>query len=142
MDINVLPIFDDYENKLKRIKKKIYIAYMESFCANNADLFNALIDSFENNTNSEEKSVTDEFANQVFDAFSKKGKVKGTVKTELNMFMIIYVFPAFLLTKRESVTDFCDALRNSWNSKFNEKIGYTDYDTMLGGFNDKLFGIF
>jgi len=144
MEINAVSLFENYGSKMKRLKKKSYSKYMDEFRTENADSLKSLIQAFsESQTeNSETGSVTDEFASQIFEAHQKKGKVKSAQKMDLNLFLICYVFPAILLTEDQNATALCDSLRDSWNKKFEVSIDYTDFNTLLGGFNDKLFGIF
>lgn len=143
MDINAVSFFENHNSKMKKLRKKSYTKNMEDFRAEKGDELKAFIDLYNSSVEDKESaSVTDEFTSQVFEAFAKKGKVKASIKMDLNLFMILYVFPAILLSGDANATVLCDELKKSWNSKFSENIDYTDFDTLLGGFNDKIFGIF
>lgn len=67
----------------------------------------------------------------------------GTVQTDLNFFMIYYVFPAILKRNHEHAKLLADTLCDTWGSRFkNSKISYTDYGTLYNAFREKVFGIF
>ena len=61
----------------------------------------------------------------------------------MNFFMIYYVFPAILMTRSACADQVAQAVRDGWSQRFkNSNIGYTDYESLLGSFNEKIFGIF
>ena len=65
------------------------------------------------------------------------------MQTDLNFFMIYYVFPAILLTEHDDAKLIADYLCSRWGEKFkNSKIQYTDYDSLYVSFREKIFGIF
>ena len=67
----------------------------------------------------------------------------SAVQTDLNFFMIYYVFPAILLTEHDDAKLIADHLCSRWGEKFkNSKIQYTDYDSLYVSFREKIFGIF
>ena len=69
--------------------------------------------------------------------------MNGRTQADLNFFMIYYVFPAILLVENENVTLIADAIRDEWRKAFkNSQISYTDYESLLGSFREKIFGIF
>lgn len=144
MKIDATSLFEDYSVKMKKLGKKVYEKQMAGFRERKGEEINALVEEYSEVAQQEGagRALADEFASQIFDAYEKRGKVKTSVMTELNLYMICYIFPAILLTENENAKALCDSLRDSWNKKFNEKIDYTDYNTILGGFRDKLFGIF
>lgn len=73
----------------------------------------------------------------------EKGKIDSAVQTDLNFFMIYYVFPAILLTEHDDAKLIADHLCSRWGEKFkNSKIQYTDYDSLYVSFREKIFGIF
>ena len=53
--------------------------------------------------------------------------------------MIYYVFPTIL--SEENGAAICDTLKDVWNSRFKCNISYTDYDSLMEGFQTKIFGI-
>ena len=86
-----------------------------------------------------------DFTDKVYDAYvsPKKGKIDSAVQTDLNFFMIYYVFPAILLTEHDDAKLIADHLCSRWGEKFkNSKIQYTDYDSLYVSFREKIFGIF
>ena len=49
------------------------------------------------------KELAVDFTDKVYDAYvsPKKGKIDSAIQTDLNFFMIYYVFPAILLTEHD-----------------------------------------
>ena len=82
-----------------------------------------------------------QFCEDVFMTFKKFGKVRGTDRMNLNYFMIFYVFPTILSEEGDKAAEICETLKNTWNSRFKANIAYTDYNTLLDGFEAKIFGI-
>ena len=75
---------------------------------------------------------------------NRLGKLK---KQDLSLFMIYFIFPAMLLTGKDNNCDerakeACDRLLTAWNDTLGVNINYVDYNNILAGFNDKMFGIF
>ena len=67
----------------------------------------------------------------------------SAVQTDLNFFMIYYVFPTILGTEHEYAKLIADSICSAWGKRFKEsQIQYTDYDTLYGSFREKIFGIF
>lgn len=142
---NIADIFANHNAMMGgRLKKPQYKQNMYNFRVEYGEDFQDIVDSVLTVENKEEfaAQIGKEFAEIVFNLYAKNGKVRGTKKADLSLFMIYYVFPAILLTNAESATIVCDALRDAWNLQFKEKIGYTDYDTIYEGFKDKMFGMF
>ena len=142
---NVSDIFFNYPMMISgRVKKAEYKKNMYDFRVEFGEDIQEMVDAVNAADNKEEVacSIGTDFCDKVFALYEKKGKVKGTKRAELNMFMILYIFPAILLTGNESATLMCDKLRDAWNIKFGEKIDYTDYDTIYEGFREKIFGMF
>lgn len=72
-----------------------------------------------------------------------KTNIDSAIQTDLNFFMIYYVFPAILLTEHDDAKLIADHLCSRWGEKFkNSKIQYTDYDSLYVSFREKIFGIF
>jgi len=142
---NIADIFANHNSMMGgRLKKPQYKQNMYNFRVEYGEDFQELIEyvSAAEDKKAAACEVGTSFSEKVFDLYAKKGKVKGTIKADLSLFMIYYVFPAILLTNDECATVLCDELKDAWNLKFNEKIGYTDYDTIYDGFKDKIFGLF
>ena len=79
------------------------------------------------------KELAVDFTDKVYDAYvsPKKGKIDSAIQTDLNFFMIYYVFPAILLTEHDAAKLIADHLCSRWGEKFkNSKIQYTDYDSL------------
>ena len=133
---HVEKIFADMKPMMKKLKKASYKVNMEAF-----------IEYTENASDKEAaaKELAVCFTDKVYDAYvsPKKGKIDSAVQTDLNFFMIYYVFPAILLTEHDDAKLIADHLCSRWGEKFkNSKIQYTDYDSLYVSFREKIFGIF
>lgn len=136
-------MFEDYNFLMKNIRKKTYISNMEAFYRNYGEYFKSLVERVGQAQDKENESILvgAEFSAEVFGLFEKRGKVKNIKSAELSLFMIYYVFPCIQMVENENSIITCDGLRDAWNEKFGEKINYTDYETILSGFQTKIFGI-
>lgn len=138
-------IFTDLELMLKKLKKASYEANMERFRNEQGHFIDGMIKTVKDapDTEAAAGSVGNDFAEGIFTAFAKNGKINGRKQADMNFFMIYYVFPAILLTKEECATALCDGIKNAWNAKFRDtNINYTDYDSLYNSFRNKIFGIF
>ena len=134
MGFNVEKIFEDYDYLSKVKTKKDYEINSDRFKKDRMEYLKDL-------TQAEDLSQrAGELCQDVFDAFQKRGKIRGGDQMTLNYFMIYYVFPS-ILSECQNGNDVCDALKDAWNNQFKENISYTDYETLLGGFRTKIFGI-
>ena len=130
---HVEKIFADMKPMMKKLKKASYKVNMEAFIENHGHYFREMTEYTEN------------ASDKVYDAYvsPKKGKIDSAVQTDLNFFMIYYVFPAILLTEHDDAKLIADHLCSRWGEKFkNSKIQYTDYDSLYVSFREKIFGIF
>jgi hypothetical protein len=83
------------------------------------------------------------FCDAVEERYTVRGRIKGTVQAELNMFMIYYVFPAILMTENENAEMITETLCTLWGKRFKDsKIGYTNYDNLYESFHTKILGFF
>jgi hypothetical protein len=138
-------LFEDKSAMMRKLKKASYEENMKKFRETYKGYLEEMLGAVSAASSPEDaaKQVGTAFANQVFDAFAVKGKVKGAEHADLNLFMIYYVFPAILLTEDPGATILCDGLKTAWNGRFkNTNIGYTDYETLSNSFRNKIFGIF
>ena len=141
----VVTIFDGLTKKVKKLKKASYEENMKAFRKEHGHYID------ENNHQEEGKEdkkaaareVSLDLINQIKEHFSVRGKIRGVVQMDLNLFMIYYVFPSILLTYHDDAKLLADTLCEVWNEQFpKEKIGYTDYNTLYKSFNEKILGIF
>lgn len=135
MGYNVDKIFADCAYLSKVHSKKQYESHSDRFKTERYQEFSALVNSDDVETECKQ------FCEDVFMAFKKFGKVRGADQMNLNYFMIFYVFPTILSEEGERATKICDVLRDTWNSRFKANISYTDYNTLMEGFQTKIFGI-
>ena len=135
MAFNIAKIFEDVAPLSKISSKKEYEQKMNMFLSDRYELLNDLVSA------SDIAGASKEFCQGVTAEFKKLGKVHMGDLMNLNYFLIYYIFPAILKNEGENGAVICDTLRDTWNSHFNSKINYTDYDTLMEGFQTKIFGI-
>ncbi len=140
-------MFDDMGPMLKKLKKNSYEANMKTFRQTHGHYIQEMVDFVERSEDKEQAAerIGNEFAGKIMGKFqsSKNGKIKSYVQSDLNFFMIYYVFPAVLLTGQDSAKTIADGLCTAWGQTFKDsQIQYTDYDTLYNAFREKIFGIF
>ena len=98
---NIVTIFDDMSDMLKRLKKKRYEQNMDVFVQRHGHFFQEMIQLVDESEDKEKtaKEIATEFADAVQKKFTKWGRIFGYVQVNLNFFMIYYVFPAILLER-------------------------------------------
>lgn len=139
-------IFDDMKNMMKHLKKKSYEKNMEQFLRQQGHYFKEMTDYIEAAEDKEKAAheLGASFATAVKGKYATgvRNKVPSYVQSDLNFFMIYYVFPAILKTEHENRKLIADSVCEEWNACFGCGIGYTDYDTLYASFREKIFGIF
>lgn len=140
-------MFENMKPMMKKLKKASYKANMENFIEKYGHYFREMTEYTESASDKEAaaEEIAECFVNKVHDAYvsPKKGKIDSAVQTDLNFFMIYYVFPAILKTEHEDAKLIDDTLCAKWGSTFKDsKISYTDYDSLYVAFREKIFGIF
>lgn len=134
MAYNVKKIFEDCAYLSKVHSKMEYESHTNMFKADRYEELKPLVNA------DDVKAEAKIFCEDVFMEFKKFGRMRGTDQTNLNYFMIYYVFPT-ILSEEERGTAICDDLRNTWNVYFKCHINYTNYDSLMDGFQAKIFGI-
>ena len=138
-------IFNNMPEMLKRLKKASYAERMEKFRDEHGHFFREMTDAVELAEDRDAKAA--EIAGVVVEAarerFTVRGRINGRTQTDMNFFMIYFVFPAILMTRSTCADQVAKAIRDQWSRTFkNSDIGYTDYESLLGSFTEKIFGIF
>ncbi len=133
MTFDIEKIFEDVDYLSRVHSKKEYESYSRAFMSDRYYLLEDLISEDDVQTQSQL------FCEDVYSSFKKFGKVRGRDQMNLNYFMIYYLFPNLL--KEENGKEICDTLKDEWNQKFKCNISYTDYDSLMEGFQTKIFGI-
>ncbi|MCD8021170.1 MAG: hypothetical protein LUF92_16830 [Clostridiales bacterium] len=143
-------IFENRKQLMKRLKPESYQTNMKQFRNRYANYFDEMVKFVEKAGDEEQKkeaafeighilaySVKKEFATR------RTGKIKPNLQMDLNFFMIYYVFPAILLTEHPDVETVVRGICTVWGDFFEDsKIGYTDYESIYGGFRKKILGLF
>lgn len=139
-------MFDDKKEMLKHLKKKSYEENTKSFLAKHGHFFEEMA---EYTAQAEDKdAAAEEIGQCLADAVAahfanKRGKLDSRTQTDLNFFMIYYVFPSILKAGKEDGKTIADGVRNVWSRSFKDgAINYTDYETLYNSFHEKIFGIF
>ena len=139
-------IFEDRDKMMAHLKKKTYKEYTENFIQNHGHYFEEMTTYVEGAKDKEAaaKEIGECLASAVKKTFvNKKGKIGARTQSDLNFFMIYYVFPTSLSSGSEYAKTIADGVCEVWKSSFaNSDIGYTDYDSLYDSFREKIFGIF
>lgn len=144
---NIASIFDKKKELMQQLKKKNYEINMKKFRNENNHFFFEMTDYVSAAENKDEaaKEIAKIFVDATEKAFAKgfRNKIPGYVQSDLNFFMIYYVFPAILMTLHDDSKLIADSLCDEWKTRFKGGlVGYTDYETLANSFKDKIFGIF
>lgn len=144
---NVAVMFDDMKNMMKHLKKKNYEANTKIFQEQYSHYFREMTEYLENaeDKDAAAKEIATIFIQSVKEKFipEKKKHIPSYQQTDINLFMIYYVFPAILMTNHEDAKIIADTLCSEWGKSFKDsKIGYTTYDELYVSFREKIFGIF
>ena len=138
-------MFEGYRTKLKKIKKKTYEERFDRFFNENRPVLDDMTQYIKGREDSAVAAgeVANIFAENVFAEYASGGKLAGSVKTDLSLFMIYFVFPSILKTGDSNSRILCDAIRDEWRKRtVNPTFDYTTYEDLHGSFQEKLFGLF
>ena len=142
---NIAVIYEKRNEMMRKLKKKPYEANMAAFREEHGHYFDEMLEAVnaESDKDAAAREVARVLCDEVTKAYGKNGKIKGRVQADLNFFMIYYVFPAILLTDNESAEALCEGIKEVWGDSFKDsKIGYTTYQKLYDGFNEKILGLF
>ncbi len=142
---NTGQMFNGYRTKLKKIKKKTYEERFELFFYENRSCFEDMTQYVKGREDKEVAAgeVANIFAENVFAEYGKGGKLSGSDRTDLSLFMIYFVFPSILNLEDVNSALLCDMIRDEWRRRTdNPAFDYTTYEDLHGSFQEKLFGIF
>jgi hypothetical protein len=138
-------IFSDMKQMMQKLKKASYQANTEAFTKQYGHYFVEMSDYMEAAGDKEE--AASELSKTFIDAVENKYKVRGRVKpatqSDLNLFMVYYVFPSILKTGNEQEAKIlADKLCADWSKRFKgSRIRYTSYEKLYDSFNEKILGI-
>ena len=138
-------MFEGYRTKLKKIKKKTYEERFDRFFNENRPVLDDMTQYIKGREDSAVAAgeVANIFAENVFAEYASGGKLAGSVKTDLSLFMIYFVFPSILKTGDSNSKLLCDAIRDEWRRRTDNPVyDYTTYEDLHGSFQEKLFGLF
>lgn len=88
--------------------------------------------------------VADSFIEESVNIWKEKGKLpKGRKSIELNMYMVMYVFPGIIATGSEFSWEIAETIGERWHNSFESNVlKCTDYDTINAGFRRSIFRFF
>lgn len=139
-------MFDNMEAMMYRIKKKVYKERMELFREKNKETLSEMTGFVEQADEKDEAAaqVAKSLAEAVCARFAKRGKISSRSQTDINLFMIYYVFPAILMTQSECATSLADAIRDEWRGRFKDsaQLNYTTFEEISSTFQEKILGLF
>ncbi|MBO4904026.1 MAG: hypothetical protein J5367_02265 [Lachnospiraceae bacterium] len=138
-------MFEGYRSKLRKIKKRTYEERFAVFFDEYRACFEDMTQYIKgrDDANVAASEVANIFAENVFSEYASAGKLSGSDRTDLSLFMIYYIFPSILQTEDANSKLLCDAIRDEWRKRTdNPAFDYTTYEELHGSFQEKLFGIF
>ena len=138
-------MFDGYRTKLKKIKKKTYEERFAAFFSAHRACLEDMTQYVKGREDTQVAAaeVANIFAENVFAEYGNAGRLSGSDKTDLSLFMIYFVFPSILELEDVNSHILCDAIRDEWRKRTdNPAFDYTTYEDLHGSFQEKLFGIF
>ena len=143
---NIVSIFENKKELMSHLKKKSYEKNMKAFRNAYNKYFFEMTDyvGIAEDKETAAKEIAKIFVDETEKNFAKglRKRIPGYVQSDLNLFMIYYVFPAILMTLHDDSKLIADTLCNEWKARFKDgQIGYTDYETLSGAFKEKIFGI-
>lgn len=145
MPDHVEMMFEGMSVLIKRLKKASYEKNMKAFRERNEAVFREMTDYVDaaENKDAAAKQLAQSFTGRVREIFQVKGKIKSCTQVDMNLFMVLYVFPALLLTEHPEAKRIADAIRDSWRDTFKDgNIDYQDYNAIYNSFNEKIMGMF
>lgn len=138
-------MFSGMIQMLKHLKKDTYEKNMQEFGEKYGHYFQEMVQYVEAGPDQERaaRELGDQFTEKVWNAYQKRGKIGGRTQTDLDFFMIYYVFPSVLLTNSPCGKITADELCAAWRRRFKgSNISYTTYEELYNGFRTKILGIF
>ncbi|MCR5791115.1 MAG: hypothetical protein K6G83_14630 [Lachnospiraceae bacterium] len=169
---NIITIYNDMPDMMKRVKKKKYEANMNYFRETYGHFFTEMMELMDASEDQEKtaREIADTVIAATKEKFTKWGRIRGYVQVNVNFFAIYYIFPAILMeaggqkpvrtaasenapegaegsqpekVKKKTGVMVADTLRDQWNASFADThIQYADYQTIHDAFNEKIFGMF
>lgn len=88
--------------------------------------------------------AADSFIEESVNIWKEKGKIpKGRKSVELNMYMVMYVFPGIIASNGEFAWEIAETIGERWHNSFESNVlKCTDYDTINAGFRRSIFSFF
>ena len=142
---NSVSMFDGYRTKLRKIKKKTYEERFALFFEENKEIFQDMTQYIMGRDDRDVAAaeVANIFAENVFSEYARSGRLSGSDKADLSLFMIYFVFPSILELSDPNSRILCDAIWDEWRKRTDNPVyDYTTYEDLHGSFQEKLFGIF
>lgn len=136
-------LFADMVPMLKHLKKATYAKNMEEFRSKFDPFFQEMTRQVQDAPDPAQaaRDLGGLFVEKVWNAHQKHGRVNGRTQSDLDFFMIYYVFPAILCTEHEQAKAVADGICAAWPGRFKgSNISYASYEEIYNGFRTKILG--
>lgn len=129
-------------NPMSSFKKNVYPEAFQAYLRRHMETLNAIEAIYQQEENPKlwAEKLADHLvsaAQAEIDAIPKKGK-KSEQQINYNMLLAVFVFPAFLETRGDSVEPVTDLIIKKWNKAFRTSVGKASYEKIENGFHKKL----
>lgn len=139
---DIIPMFDDLLAWQKKCRKNTYTDAFFEFEKKHEAFYTWANDRL----GSEEQ---DDFCDAVAQAFVKEARArrngergKKIAQMDLNLHMVMYVFPGILNTENSNAEKLCESIEGAWNKEFKSKIQHADYQYLQDGFRSWIDSLF
>ncbi len=137
-------MFEEMGYMLDRLKKKNYEDRMVLFRKKFRPVVLEMLELIRQAPDAKEaaQDVADQFLEIGCQKCKKWGKLRKSVKVDMGMYMIYFLFPSILLEEDEYGKQLCDAVRDNWRSRSENSVyEYGTYEEIYEGFKERLLGI-
>ena len=141
-------MFSDMKFLISKMQKEDYSKNFEIFESKYTTFFENMVEAFD--LEGYTSSMPLDFFEIALNDFKRFGKVRKSIKVDVSMFLIYYVFPLIIKIEKEKPCDASDnnirislseALCKKWRIiSENQKFNYADYDTIKNSFEKTFMG--
>lgn len=157
LDPNVInDMFGDMKYMIAKMQKEDYMQNFEKFETKYTTFFEKMYSDYTSSNSSglfaSDNDIPTEFFVLTLNNFKKFGKVRKSVKIDVSMYLIYYVFPLILRIEKSSAPEdasetnsdsilLSKALAEKWREiSGNPKFNYDTYEAIKGSFVKTVFG--
>lgn len=137
-----MPKLLEIDRAMENFKRGRYSGAFEAYYRNSLSIFEALEQGYQNAIDKEQYliNMADELSSSAFEKVNaeKRRAKKDSVMMEMNLRMVVYVFPAVKQYKGEVSEPVIEALLTSWKQHFPEaRISAATFQEIESGFHKK-----